>query len=100
MKSPSDGWNPEEREVLESAELGRQLEAVRVRHSLGPEDEARLLARIQRETRAPSAVPAVRWWRWAVPLTAAAGILIVGTFVLRRDRDDTKNKAGTTPERT
>ena len=29
MKTPSDGWDTDEREVLESDELGRQLEAVR-----------------------------------------------------------------------
>lgn len=100
MKSPSDGWDPDEREVLESVEMGRQLDAVRARHSLGPEDEARLLARIQQDTRASKARPAVRWWRWAVPITAAAGILIVATIVLRRDRDNTTGTAGTAPERT
>ena len=51
MKTPSDGWDQDEREVLESAELGRDLEAVRARHALAPEDQARLLARIEREAR-------------------------------------------------
>src|SRR5512134_3364978 len=85
MKAPSDGWDDDEREVLESDELGRELEAVRARHTLIPADEARLLARIQREARA-SAKPARVSLPWGVMLAAAAVLLIVGTvWVVRRN---------------
>lgn len=78
MKAPSDGWDDDEREVLESDELDRQLQAVRARHALGPADEARLLARIQREARRSGVR---REWL----LAAAALFLIAGTaWIVRR----------------
>ena len=71
MKAPTDGWDDDERDVLESVELGRQLEAVRARHALAAGDGARLLARIQQESRHPGFRG---WWLAA----AAAVILAVG----------------------
>lgn len=84
MKAPIDGWDDDERDVLESDELGRQLEAVRARHALSAADEARLLARIQREAQA-SVGPARASVRWGVLLAAAAVLLIAGTtWMVRR----------------
>lgn len=84
MKAPSDGWEPDEREALASDELGRELEAVRARQALGPEDEARLFARIHREARTESARAGGSWRR--LVLAAAGIILITGTiWTLRRD---------------
>jgi hypothetical protein len=84
MKAPMDGWDDDERDVLESDELGRQLEAVRARHALGPADEARLFARIQREAQA-SVRPARASVQWGLLLAAAAVLLIVGTtWIVRR----------------
>ena len=83
MKAPADGWDDDERAVLGSDELGRQLEAVRARHALGTADEARLLARIQREARA-SVKPRAPL-RWGFLIAAAAVLLVVGTtWILRR----------------
>jgi hypothetical protein len=83
MKTPSDGWDADEREVLESNELGRELEAVRARHTLGPEDQARLLSQIERQARTESA-PTHRPtpWRWGLMLAAASIIVITGTVWL------------------
>ena len=84
MKEPSDGWDDDERDLLESTALGRHVEAVRARHSLGPGDEALLLARIQREARGGGFRMSPGWWIAA----AAAAILTVGTTlmtIMRRD---------------
>ena len=84
MKAPTDGWDDDERDVLESDELGRQLEAVRASRALSPADEARLLARILREARTP-VTPSRAPVRWGFLLAAAAVLLIVGTtWVMRR----------------
>jgi hypothetical protein len=88
MRTPSDGWDPDEREVLASAELDRQLDAVRERHTLGQEDEARLRSRIQREARTETARMrgANAWPRWGRVLAAASVVLIAGTiWMLRRE---------------
>ena len=86
MNAPTDGWDDDERDVLETDELGRQLEAVRARHALGPADEDRLFARIQREAQA-SVRPARASVRWGVLLAAAAVLLIAGTWIFRRAFD-------------
>jgi hypothetical protein len=85
IKTPADGWADDEREALESDDLRRAFEAGRARQALGPSDEARLLARIQREAQA-SGKPARTSIGSGVLLTAAAILLIVGTtWVLRRE---------------
>lgn len=92
MKTPADGWDDDEREALESDDLGREFEAVRARQALGPADEARLLARIQRE--AHSGKPARASIGSGVLLAAAAILLIVGTiWVLRREPSSTAVKS-------
>src|SRR5205809_1077556 len=85
MRPPSDGWDSDERDVLESAELTRQLDDVRATHALDQDDQARLLARIAREAR--TAIPAGRgtrdtreWSRWGIALAAAGILLIAGTM--------------------
>jgi hypothetical protein len=87
MKSPSDGWDSDERDVLESAELRRALDGMRERRGLDEEGEARLLARIQREARAESANAREKqgWLRWGLMLAAASVLLVAGTlWILRR----------------
>lgn len=81
MKTPSDGWDPDERELLESEELGRQLAAVRQRHTLGAEDEARILAKVRREAQMETTT-AIGWRRWWLPLAAAAAVVVAGTIWL------------------
>src|SRR5262245_18874965 len=84
MKTPSDGWDADERNVLGSDQLGRELEAVRARHALSSSDEARLLARVHREAGA-SAVRTAGSWGWGLGLAAAAILLIAGSiWILRR----------------
>ena len=96
MKTPSDGWNADERDVLESDRLARELDAVRARHALDAADEARLLERIQRESRT-GAVRGGGSWRWGLGLAAAAVLLIAGaTWIFRRD-DETVQGTKTPP---
>jgi hypothetical protein len=83
MKEPSDGWDREERDVLELKGLGRDLEAVRARHELAPEDEDRLLARIQNQAR-QSKPDASRSWGWGFVLAAATVLLVVGSIWMFR----------------
>ncbi len=78
MKTPSDGWDRDEREVFEGNGLGREFEAVRARHALRPDDEARLLGRILSQARQSKAQPG-RFWGWGFGLAAAAVLLVVGT---------------------
>lgn len=78
MKTPSDGWDADEREALESDRLGRDLEAARARQALSPDDEARLLTRIQREART-GAARGNGSWRLGLGLAAAAVLVIAGT---------------------
>jgi hypothetical protein len=78
MKAPSDGWDADEREVLESDQLARALEAARERHVLGPQEEDRLLERIQREARSGAG------WRWTLALAAAAVLAIGATWMFTR----------------
>ena len=85
MKAPRDGWDQDEREVLASPELSAQLEAVRARHALGPDDEARLLARIRNEA-LQSKARAGGSWGWGFVLAAAAVLLVVGTVWTLRQR--------------
>ena len=93
MKTPADGWDDDERQALESDDLGRDFEAVRARQALGPADEARLLARIHREAQA-SRKPARTSMGSRVLLAAAAILLIVGTiWVLRREPSSTAVKS-------
>lgn len=78
MKTPSDGWDRDEREVLAVEGLSRELEAMRARQALGPEDEDRLLARIEREARTAETGRAGRSWQWGLVLAAATVLLVVG----------------------
>lgn len=82
MNTPSDGWDSDEREVLESDELGRQLAAARERHTLAAGDEARILARIQREARTELQAGSGSWRRWGIPLAGAAALVVAGTIWL------------------
>ena len=84
MKAPRDGWDQDEREVLASPELSAQLEAVRARHALGPDDEARLLARIRNQA-SPSKTRGGSWG-WGFVLAAATVLLVVGTVWTLRQR--------------
>jgi len=94
MTTPRDGWDADEREVLESGALAREIDAVRAHHALGPEEQARLLARIQREARSSKPAPARRWWIWVLPIAATVGIVIAAIVTLR-DRDS--DTASVTP---
>jgi hypothetical protein len=96
MNTPRDDWDADERDVLESDGFAHRLEEVRAHHALGPDDQARLLARIQREARASKPAPSTRWRRWAVPIAAAAGILIAAIVILR-DRDSALVKPSDAP---
>jgi hypothetical protein len=85
MKTPSDGWDRDERELLQSEGLGAELEAIRVRHALAPEDESRLLERIHEEARRSGTRRAGRSWRWGLLTAAAVGLVAVGTtWIFRR----------------
>lgn len=97
MKTPSDGWDADEREVLESDQLARELEAARARHALSPQGEARLLGRIQREARTGS-VRGGEWWRWGLGLAAAASLIAGTTWILSRGDDAVSGRR--TPETT
>jgi hypothetical protein len=96
MRTPSDGWDEDEREALALDDLGAELEAVGTRRALGREDEDRLLARVEREARSAEAGPTVRSWRWGLALAAATVVLAAGAiWVLGRD-----GNGGTRPEST
>lgn len=96
MKTPSDGWDADEREALASEQLARGLEAVRARHALSPADEARLLGRIHREART-GAGRGGGSWRWGLGLAAAAVLLIAGSIWFLRRGDGTAPGAKTPP---
>ncbi len=96
MKAPSDGWDADEREALESDRLARELEAVRARQALSPDDEARLLARIQHEARTESHRTG-RSWGWGLGLAAAAVLVIAGTTWYLDSSDATEPRATTPP---
>jgi len=84
MKTPSDGWDADEREALGSDGLRQELEALRAKQTLTSADEARLLARIQHEAAAGIPRSGGRWG-WGAGLAAAAVLLIVGAaWMLRR----------------
>jgi hypothetical protein len=89
MKTPPDGWDADERDVIESEELRNELDAVRARHTLGRVDEARLLARIQREVRAGAARNRSGSRGWWIGLVAAAAVLIAGSIWMLRRGDGT-----------
>ena len=82
MSTPSDGWDSDERDVLESDELRRQLAATRERHTLAAGDEARILSRIQRETQTKLPARSGSWQRWGIPLAAAAALIVAGAIWL------------------
>lgn len=85
MKTPSDGWDRDEQEVLELEGLRSDLESVRARLALAPEAQTRLLARIQREARQTHTA---RSWQWGFALLAASVFLVIGTIsMLRREQD-------------
>src|SRR5262245_43884408 len=92
MKTPSDGWDADEGEVLEASGLRRELEAVRARHALSEVDEARLLARIRREAGTTSArtQQPMGLSRWVPLLAAASIVLVTGAVVLLRRGDDAR----------
>lgn len=100
MKPPADGWDRDERDVLELEGLSAELEAVRARHALSPEDEARLLARIQHDAQGTRKALTGRSWQWGFVLVAASVLLVIGTvWTLRRSddaaRDTDKQPAST-----
>ena len=82
MKTPSDGWDQDERELLELEGLNRELDTLRSQHALTPEDESRLLARIQDEARRTAA--SRRSWGWGFVLAAATVLMVVGTVWMFR----------------
>lgn len=94
MKTPSDGWDQDERDVLELEGVRRELDALRARHALSPEDESRLLGRIQQLARSSTPARAGGFWRWGLPLAAAAGVLLV-VFVWTRRPDGGASIGGT-----
>ena len=92
MKPPADGWDQDEREVLELEGLNSQLEKVRARHALRPEDEARLLTEIQKASYMRWLQHRVRWRDRVLAIAAAAAFLIAGTLWLSRI-DDTADES-------
>jgi hypothetical protein len=88
MKTPPDGWDKDEREILELPNVASDLEAMRARHALGPEDEARLLARIQQEAARAATTPGAGFRRWGWLAAAAAVVLVAGTIWLSRRSAD------------
>jgi hypothetical protein len=96
MRTPSDGWDEDEREALALDDLGAELEAVGTRRALGREDEDRLLARVEREARSADARRTGRFWQWGLGLAAATVFLVAGAiWVLGRG-----GNGGTRPEST
>jgi hypothetical protein len=77
MTTPPDGWERDEREVLELEGVRRELEALRALHALRPDGEARVLARIRRDAPGSDAARARGFWRWGLLAAAAATILVV-----------------------
>lgn len=99
MRTPSDGWDEDEREALALDDLGAELEAIGARRALGREDEDSLLARIEREGRSADARRTGRSWQWGLVLAAASIVLIAGTVWMIR-RDPGAALPGVTPEST
>src|SRR5262245_36243806 len=87
MNTPRDAWDADEREALESDQLRRDLEAVRAHQSLSADDEARLLARIQRDARTGAARARGSSSMGWVGLAAAAVLVVAGTIWLLRRGD-------------
>jgi hypothetical protein len=84
MTVPPDGWDQEERELLELEGLRPDLEAMRARHTLAPEKETALFERTQQAALRSSAPRARGIWRWTPLVAVAAGVLIATAVWSRR----------------
>ena len=76
MKTPADGWDDEERRIVD--EFREELAAMHAEAPFDQSDEDRLLARIRRDAGRDRSAPSAGW-SWLRPAVAIVTVLAVGS---------------------